>query len=75
MSARAFAESYIPTLRSWSEAVFLSGLDDASPLEELHEIVDAFYKRYEDRVASDPDGHAMDYVHCYIAIRKIADRP
>ena len=75
MSARAFAESYIPTLRSWSEAVFLSGLDDARPLEERHEIVDAFYKRYEDRVASDPDGHAMDYVHCYIAIRKIADRP
>ena len=35
MSARAFAKSYVPTLRSWSEAVFLSGLDDQRPLEEL----------------------------------------
>jgi len=75
MSARAFAESYVPTLRSWSEAVFLNGLDDARPVEERHRIVDEFYKRYEDRVASDPDGHAMDYVHCYLAIMKIADHP
>ena len=74
MSAREFAQSYIPTLRSWSEAVFLSGLDDARPLEQRHLIVDDFYKRYEDRVASDPDGHAMDYVHCYLAVRKIADQ-
>ena len=75
MSAQAFAESYVPTLRSWSEAVFLSGLDDARPVEERHRIVDEFYKRYEDRVASNPDGHAMDYVHCYLAIMKMADRP
>tara|TARA_Y100001960_G_C14714887_1_gene849076 strand:+ start:118 stop:1257 length:1140 start_codon:yes stop_codon:yes gene_type:complete len=75
MSAREFARSYVPTLRSWSEAVFLSGLDDARPLDQRHQIVDEFYKRYEDRVASNPDGHAMDYVHCYLAVRKVADQP
>jgi len=75
MSAEEFAHSYVPTLRSWSEAVFLSGLDDARPLEERHQIVDNFYKRYEDRVALDPDGHAMDYVHCYLAVKKTADQP
>ena len=70
MSAREFAKSYVPTLRSWSEAVFLSGLDDSRPMEERHQIVDTFYQRYEDRVASDPSGHAMDYVHCYLAVKK-----
>ena len=71
MSAKEFAKSYVPTLRSWSEAVFLSGLDDARPADERHQIVDAFYQRYEDRVASDPNGHAMDYVHCYLAVEKV----
>ena len=75
MSAREFAESYVPTLRSWSEAVFLSGLDETRPMEERHQIVDTFYQRYEDRVASDPSGHAMDYVHCYLAVKKTADQP
>ena len=75
MSAREFAESYVPTLRSWSEAVFLSGLNEARPMEERHQIVDTFYQRYEDRVASDSSGHAMDYVHCYLAVKKTADQP
>jgi hypothetical protein len=70
MSAREFAVSYIPTLRSWSEAVFLSGLDRNRTPEDRHAIVDTFYKRYEDLVALEPDGHAMDYVHCYLAMRK-----
>ena len=71
MSAREFAKSYVPTLRSWSEAVFLSGLNETRPMEERHQIVDTFYQRYEDRVASDPSGHAMDYVHCYLAVEKV----
>ena len=75
MSARAFAESYVPTLRSWSEAVFLSGLNETRPMEERLQIVDTFYQRYEDRVAADPSGHAMDYVHCYLAVEKTADQP
>jgi len=70
--ARAFARSYIPTLRSWSETVFLNALDGARPAAERAEIVDAFYRSYEDMVAENPDGHAMDYIHCYLAIEKIA---
>lgn len=71
MSAREFAVSYIPTLRSWSETVFATALDPSRPAEERQSIVDAFYQRYEDLVAADPDGHAMDYVHCYLAIEKV----
>jgi SAM-dependent methyltransferase len=72
INARAFARSYIPTLRSWSETVFANALDPARPLAERTALVDAFYQRYEDEVAADPTGHAMDYVHIYLAIEKTA---
>ena len=71
MSAREFAISYIPTLRSWSETAFANGLDDGRPEEERAALVDTFYQRYEDLVAENPDGHAMDYIHCYLAIEKV----
>ncbi|MEM0988264.1 MAG: SAM-dependent methyltransferase [Pseudomonadota bacterium] len=72
MDARAFARSYIPTLRSWSETVFLNALDEGRPANERAEIVDDFYQSYQDLVADNPDGHAMDYVHSYIAVEKVA---
>ncbi|MDP6768442.1 MAG: hypothetical protein QF414_07080 [Arenicellales bacterium] len=71
MSTQEFAASYIPTLRSWSETVFATALDSARPEDARVALVDLFYQRYEDRVAADPTGHAMDYVHCYLAIEKI----
>ncbi len=71
MSAQEFATSYIPTLRSWSETVFATALDSSRPEDTRTALVDLFYQRYEDRVAADPTGHAMDYVHCYLAIEKI----
>ena len=71
MSTQEFAASYIPTLRSWSETVFATALDSARPEDARAALVDLFYQRYEDRVAADPTGHAMDYVHCYLAIEKI----
>ena len=71
MSTQEFAASYIPTLRSWSETVFATALDSSRPEDTRVALVDLFYRRYEDRVAADPTGHAMDYVHCYLAIEKI----
>ena len=71
MSTQEFAASYIPTLRSWSETVFATALDSDRPEDTRAALVDLFYQRYEDRVAADPTGHAMDYVHCYLAIEKI----
>jgi hypothetical protein len=67
----AFARSYIPTLRSWSEPVFLSGLSSERSVVERQRIVDDFYGRYEARVAAAPEGHGMDYVHCYMICRKL----
>ncbi|MGI9406452.1 MAG: SAM-dependent methyltransferase [Hyphomicrobiaceae bacterium] len=71
MSAREFAVSYVPTLRSWSETVFANGLDETRSANERAALVDEFYQRYEDLVADNPDGHAMDYVHCYLEIEKV----
>jgi SAM-dependent methyltransferase len=68
--AERFAREYIPTLRSWSEPVFVAGLDAARPPQDKAAIVDEFYHRYERRVAANPKGHGMDYVHIYLVARK-----
>ena len=69
MSPKQYAASLIPTMRSWSETVFLSALSSRS-LEEAQSIVDAFYNSYEAEVAANPDGHAMDYIHIIMVIEK-----
>ena len=68
----AFARAYVPTLRSWSETVFSGALDKSRPAAERASIIDAFYDAYEAEVASAPQGHAMDYVHCLMEITKSA---
>ncbi|MEM7252136.1 MAG: SAM-dependent methyltransferase [Pseudomonadota bacterium] len=73
--AERFAREYIPTLRSWSEATFLGGLDPSRPPEQAEAIADEYFNSYEDEVRRAPHGHAMDYVHCYLILRKDADTP
>lgn len=68
--AARFAVEYLPTLRSWSEATFLGGLDDSRGPEERQALMDEFYGRYQKAVAAAPKGHAMDYVHAYLICRK-----
>jgi hypothetical protein len=70
MSAREFAVSYIPTLRSWSETVFVNALNSNRSAEKKAELINHYYQQYEDLVANNPSGHGMDYVHCYLAIEK-----
>jgi DNA-binding transcriptional ArsR family regulator len=70
--AKEFARAYVPTLRSWSESVFAGALDPARPRDERQHIVDRFYAAYEADVAAEPEGHGMDYVHCFMVIAKIA---
>lgn len=68
--AARFAVEYLPTLRSWSEATFLGGLNASRADAERQEIMDEFYGRYQASVAEAPQGHAMDYVHAYLICRK-----
>lgn len=64
--AARFARDYIPTLRSWSEPTFASGLSAHRPPEERARILDEFFGRYETLVAAEPQGHGMDYVHIHL---------
>ncbi|MBI1418314.1 MAG: SAM-dependent methyltransferase [Limimaricola sp.] len=68
--AARFAREYIPTLRSWSEPTFVSGLAKTRSATEIAAIVDRFYASYEDEVAANPEGHGMDYVHCWLIAAK-----
>lgn len=68
--AAAFAKAYVPTLRSWSESTFMGGLDPSRPVAERMAIVNRFYGAYEAEVAASPEGHAMDYVHCFMVVKK-----
>lgn len=68
--ADRFALEYIPTLRSWSETSFAAGLSADRAPEERQRILDAYYTACEERVRQSPEGHAMDYVHIYLVLRK-----
>ncbi|CAE7248334.1 IAMT1 [Symbiodinium sp. KB8] len=66
----AFAKDYVPTLRSWSTSVFVSGLSESRPVEERNAIVEEFWGKYEAAAAADPAAHGMDYIHAFIVVRK-----
>jgi hypothetical protein len=68
--AEAFARDYIPTLRSWSEPTFAAGLSAERPAHERQAILDRFFRRYQEEVASAPEGHGMDYIHIHLVCRK-----
>jgi DNA-binding transcriptional ArsR family regulator len=68
--AADFARAYVPTLRSWSESMFFGALDRSRPEPERHAIIDRFYDAYEADVAAAPEGHGMDYVHCFMLVGK-----
>lgn len=69
--AKRFSYEYVPTLRSWSEPTFVSGLGEFRSADEKADIVDTFYERYRQRVEDNPEGHAMDYVHIYLVCKKV----
>ena len=66
-----FAREYIPTLRSWAETTFAAGLSPERPQGEVKDILDEYFDTYEGRVKTNPEGHAMEYVHCYLIVEKV----
>ncbi|MDH3691368.1 MAG: class I SAM-dependent methyltransferase [Gammaproteobacteria bacterium] len=69
--ADRFATSYIPTIRSWNESIYFSGLSTERPVEERREIIERYYDTYCQMVRENPKGHGMDYVHAYMVIKKV----
>jgi hypothetical protein len=68
--AARFAREYIPTLRSWTESIFVGALSPGRPPEERQAIIDRYYAAYEALVRDNPAGHGMDYVHIYMTLAK-----
>ena len=46
------------------------GLSEHRSPDEKADIVDEFFKRYENQVAKHPEDHGMDYVHAFLVIAK-----
>ena len=70
MTPNDYAENLIPTLRSWSETVFRTALTGRKE-GDIDTIVNKFYISYQDEIAKNPEGHAMDYVHIIMDIEKV----
>ncbi len=68
--AAKFARDYIPTIRSWNESIYKGALSPERAPAERDAIIEDYYGRYEALVRAEPAGHGMDYVHCYLVIRK-----
>ena len=39
-------------------------------MTDKQKIVDTFYNNYQKLVEHNPEGHGMDYVHCYLILKK-----
>ncbi len=71
MTPQAYAKSFIPTTRSWSQSTFKAGLRLDRTENEKASILEQFWANYEELVARCPEKHGMDYVHAYLIIEKV----
>ena len=69
-----FAETYLPNTRTWSETVFVNALDETRPLAQRRAIVERYFANFADLVRSDPEPHAMDYIHECMVMEKVQRR-
>ena len=70
-AADRFAETYVPNTRTWSETVFVNALDATRPLAQRQAIVERYFASFADLVRSDPEPHAMDYIHECMVMEKV----
>ena len=52
-------------------AVLKTVSDQLRKVDDIDKIVNKFYKSYQDEIAMNPEGHAMDYIHIIMDIEKI----
>ena len=69
MTARQYAEWFVPTTRTWSHSTFKEALREGR--EDKEEVLEQFWGNYMDLVELDPSSHGMDYVHNYIVLEKL----
>lgn len=69
MSAREYAEWFVPTTRSWSHSTFVNALH--ADRDDKDDVMAQFWENYISIVEKDPSSHGMDYAHAYIVFEKL----
>nr|VFK81043.1 MAG: SAM dependent carboxyl methyltransferase [Candidatus Kentron sp. SD] len=66
-----FASGLTGTVRSWSEHVFFEAISSRKDAREnKKEIIDAFYRQFEEEVANNSKNYSMDYIENYLLVSK-----
>ena len=65
-----YAETFVPTTRTWSNSTFESGLSGTRSEQERAALADEMFTRYAARITKKPQDHGMDYVHAYLRFHK-----
>ncbi|MEO0334825.1 MAG: hypothetical protein AAF202_00410 [Pseudomonadota bacterium] len=68
--AHAYAENFLPTMTTWSTAVFRNGLSDQRSETEKNQLIDQLWLQYKMLIENDPESYQMDYVHSFLMLRK-----
>mmetsp|Transcript_41952 Transcript_41952/g.47678 ORF Transcript_41952/g.47678 Transcript_41952/m.47678 type:complete len:428 (+) Transcript_41952:57-1340(+) len=70
MSAREYAESFVPTTRTWSDSTFRNALRSDRTEDDKDLIINQFWENYISLVEQNPAEHGMDYAHTYLVLEK-----
>jgi len=69
LSAREYAEWFVPTTKSWSHSTFRNAL--RSERDDKEDVLNQFWENYVALVEKEPKDHGMDYAHVYLILEKI----
>ena len=68
--AKTFAQNFLPTMTTWSTAVFRDGLADSRSEAEKDQLISELWGEYQRRIELDPESYQMDYVHSFLVLKK-----
>ena len=70
-AALSYAKRFVSAIQAWSNSTLRSALSDDRTQEEKSDLVDEFFRKYEEHVAEDPEKHACDIVTANMHIEKM----
>ncbi|NQZ01424.1 MAG: hypothetical protein HRT45_12240 [Bdellovibrionales bacterium] len=65
-----YAENFLPTMTTWSTAVFKSGLRQDRSEDDKTKMINELWGTYKKLIENDPESYQMDYVHSFLVLRK-----
>ena len=71
LTPRQYAESFVPTTRTWSNSIFRGALH--ADRTDKDSVLEQFWANYMALVEQNPAEHGMDYVHSYLVMEKTSE--